>query len=91
MSIRFASDKASQLLATRRIVNADRMCVLQHGQSVGKRRRLAVLAHSGAMMALGSAGIFALRQPDHPLRGALRRVAAEVVGDDRGGPGGRDR
>jgi MinD-like ATPase involved in chromosome partitioning or flagellar assembly len=40
----------------------------------------AVLPHSDDMMALGSAGIFGLRQPDHPLTDALRQVAANVLG-----------
>jgi hypothetical protein len=31
------------------------------------------------MMALGSAGIFALRQADHPLTTALRQVVADVL------------
>jgi MinD-like ATPase involved in chromosome partitioning or flagellar assembly len=49
----------------------------------------AVLPHSEAMMALGSAGIFGLRQPDHPLTSALRQVATHVLGDRRGLLGGR--
>lgn len=44
----------------------------------------AVLPHSDEMMALGSAGIFGLRQPDNPLTGALRQVASSLVGDRRG-------
>ena len=43
----------------------------------------AVLPHSDEMMALGSAGIFGLRQPDHPLTGALRQVASTLLGDGR--------
>ena len=38
-----------------------------------------MLPHSDEMMALGSAGIFGLRQPDHPLTDALRRVAAGML------------
>jgi MinD-like ATPase involved in chromosome partitioning or flagellar assembly len=34
-----------------------------------------ILLHSDEMMALGSAGIFALRYPDHPFSLALRQVA----------------
>jgi MinD-like ATPase involved in chromosome partitioning or flagellar assembly len=40
----------------------------------------AVLPHSDELMALASAGIFALRYPDHPITAALRRVAAALVG-----------
>ena len=43
----------------------------------------AVLPHSDEMMVLGSAGIFGLRQPDHPLTGALRQVASTLLGDGR--------
>jgi hypothetical protein len=50
----------------------------------------AVLPHLDEMMALGSAGIFGLRQPHHSLPGALRRVAADVLGEGRGYLAGRD-
>jgi len=39
----------------------------------------AVLPHSDEMMALASAGIFALRYPDHPVTAALKQVAATLV------------
>lgn len=39
----------------------------------------AVLAHAPEMLALGSAGIFALRYPDHALTTALRQVALRLV------------
>ena len=39
----------------------------------------AVLPHSDEMMALASAGIFALRYPDHPVTAALKQVAAKLV------------
>jgi MinD-like ATPase involved in chromosome partitioning or flagellar assembly len=39
----------------------------------------AVLPYSDEMMALASAGIFALRYPDHPLTATLRQVAARLV------------
>ena len=39
----------------------------------------AVLPHSDEMMALASAGIFALRFPDHPVTGLLRQVANKLV------------
>ena len=39
----------------------------------------AVLPHSDDMMALASAGIFALRCPDHAMTAELRRVAAALV------------
>ena len=39
----------------------------------------AVLPHSDEMMALASAGIFALRFPDHPMTGILRQVAGQLV------------
>jgi MinD-like ATPase involved in chromosome partitioning or flagellar assembly len=39
----------------------------------------AVLPHSDDMMALASAGIFALRCPDHPLTLALQQVATSLV------------
>jgi hypothetical protein len=38
-----------------------------------------VLPHSDEMMALASAGIFALRYPDHPITVALKQVAAQLV------------
>ena len=40
----------------------------------------AVLPHSDEVMALASAGIFALRYPDHPVTAALRRIAASLMG-----------
>jgi MinD-like ATPase involved in chromosome partitioning or flagellar assembly len=40
----------------------------------------AVLRHSEEMMALGSAGIFALRFPDHPMTAGLRQIARELLG-----------
>ncbi len=40
---------------------------------------VAVLPHSDEMMILASAGIFALRYPDHPVTTALRRVAVQLV------------
>ena len=39
----------------------------------------AVLPHSDEMMALGSAGLFVLHHPDHPVTAALKRVAAMLV------------
>ena len=39
----------------------------------------AVLPHSDDMMALASAGIFALRCPDHPMTAALQQVAAALI------------
>jgi MinD-like ATPase involved in chromosome partitioning or flagellar assembly len=39
----------------------------------------AVLPHSDDMMALASAGIFALRCPDHPMTAALRQVATALM------------
>lgn len=39
----------------------------------------AVLPHSDEMMALGSAGLFVVRHPDHPVTAALRQVAAQLV------------
>ncbi|HEX7276821.1 MAG TPA: MinD/ParA family protein [Acidimicrobiales bacterium] len=38
-----------------------------------------VLPHSEDLMELGSAGVLALRQPDHPLAGMYRSVAAALV------------
>jgi septum site-determining protein MinD len=38
-----------------------------------------VLPHSDEMMALASAGIFALRYPRHPMTALLQQVAAKVV------------
>jgi MinD-like ATPase involved in chromosome partitioning or flagellar assembly len=40
---------------------------------------VAVLPHSDDLMALASAGIFALRCPDHPMTAALQRVAAAFM------------
>ncbi len=40
----------------------------------------AVLPHSDEWMALASAGLFALRFPDHPLTGLLRETAARLAG-----------
>jgi septum site-determining protein MinD len=39
----------------------------------------AVLPHSDELMALSSAGIFALRYPDHPVTGLLRQIAARLT------------
>jgi MinD-like ATPase involved in chromosome partitioning or flagellar assembly len=39
----------------------------------------AVLPHSEEMMALASAGIFALRYPDHPVTAMLKKVATMLV------------
>jgi septum site-determining protein MinD len=39
----------------------------------------AVLPHSDELMALSSAGIFALRSPDHPVTGQLRQIAARLT------------
>jgi MinD-like ATPase involved in chromosome partitioning or flagellar assembly len=39
----------------------------------------AVLPHSDEMMILASAGIFALRYPDHPVTAAYRQVAARLI------------
>jgi septum site-determining protein MinD len=38
-----------------------------------------VLPHSDEMMVLASAGIYALRYPDHPITGQLRQIAAQLV------------
>ena len=40
----------------------------------------AVLPHSAELMALASAGVFALRYPDHAVTAALKQVAATLVG-----------
>lgn len=40
----------------------------------------AVIPHSDELMALASAGIFALRYPDHPVTSAYRQVAARLMG-----------
>lgn len=42
----------------------------------------AVLFHSDEMMALGSAGIFALRFPEHSVTEALRQVAARLTASE---------
>jgi septum site-determining protein MinD len=39
----------------------------------------AVLPHSDEMMTLASAGIFALRYPDHPVTASLRHVAERLI------------
>ncbi len=39
----------------------------------------AVLPHSDEMMALASAGIFALQYPDHPVTVSLKQVAAKLI------------
>ena len=39
----------------------------------------AVLPHSDEMMALASAGIFALRFPDHPVTATLKQLTTELV------------
>jgi septum site-determining protein MinD len=39
----------------------------------------AVLPHSDELMALSSAGIFALRHPAHPVTGLLRKLAARLT------------
>jgi MinD-like ATPase involved in chromosome partitioning or flagellar assembly len=40
---------------------------------------VAVLPHSDELMTLASAGIFALRYPDHPLTEMYRQVAAKLM------------
>jgi septum site-determining protein MinD len=40
---------------------------------------IAVLPHSDDLMVLASAGIFALRFPDHPFTSALQQIAAELL------------
>ena len=40
---------------------------------------VAVLPHSDEMMVLGSADIFALRYPDHPIAASLKQVVAELL------------
>jgi len=40
----------------------------------------AVIPHSDELMALASAGIFALRYPNHPVTSAYRQVAARLMG-----------
>lgn len=40
----------------------------------------AVLPHSDEMMTLASGGIFVMRYPEHPVTGALKEIAAKVVG-----------
>ena len=40
---------------------------------------VAVLPHSDDMMVLASAGIFALRYPDHPVTALLKDVAAKIT------------
>ena len=39
----------------------------------------AVLPHCDEMMTLGSAGLFVLRYPDHPVTATLKQVAAKLV------------
>jgi septum site-determining protein MinD len=39
----------------------------------------AVLPHSDELMTLSSAGIFALRYPDHPVTGLYRQIAARLT------------
>ena len=39
----------------------------------------AVMPHSDEMMTLGSAGLFVLRYPDHPVTATLKQVAAKLV------------
>jgi len=39
----------------------------------------AVLPHADEMMTLGSAGLFVLRYPDHPVTATLKQVAAKLV------------
>jgi hypothetical protein len=38
-----------------------------------------VLPHSDELMALSSAGIFALRYPAHPVTGLLRKLTARLA------------
>jgi hypothetical protein len=49
-----------------------------------------VLPDLDKMVALGSARIFGLRELDHPLADALGRVTADMLGESRGSPAGRD-
>lgn len=45
---------------------------------------VAVLPHSDELMRLASEGVFVLRNPDHPLTGLYRAVAAGAMGGDDG-------
>ncbi|MGI8551944.1 MAG: MinD/ParA family ATP-binding protein [Dehalococcoidia bacterium] len=40
----------------------------------------AVLSHSDEMMALGSAGLFVLRYPEHPVSAAIQQIAEKIIG-----------
>jgi hypothetical protein len=42
---------------------------------------LAVLPHSDEMMTLASAGIFALRYPDHPVTRLLQQLAEDLASE----------
>jgi septum site-determining protein MinD len=53
--------------------------VRQRVEAIYRAEVAAVLPHSDDMMALASAGIFALRCPDHPMTSAFQEVAAALV------------
>ncbi|MCA1646545.1 MAG: MinD/ParA family protein [Chloroflexi bacterium] len=53
--------------------------VRQRVEATYRAHVAAVLPHSDDMMALASAGIFALRFPDDPMTAGLQRVAAALV------------
>lgn len=42
----------------------------------------AILPHSDSLMALGSANVFALRHPDHPITQSLTEVARRIMNGD---------
>jgi septum site-determining protein MinD len=43
----------------------------------------AVIPHADELMALASAGIFALRYPEHPIAATMRALAADLMADQR--------
>jgi hypothetical protein len=40
----------------------------------------AVLPHSDDILVFGSAGLFTLHHPDHPITESLARTAAQILG-----------
>ena len=53
--------------------------VKEHVKGAYECEVAAVLPHSDDLMALSSAGIFALRNPDHPVTALLRQIAARLT------------
>ena len=53
--------------------------VRQRVEQAYRAEVIAVIPHSEELMALASAGVFALRYPEHPISARLRQVAHRLA------------